>query len=85
MILTGGYTIDTAGGGSGLSPEGTLAVIRLKRGSPVEANIWSQRGGPTSEAASCLAYLDEQDLWERRTNLDGDWHAPIEGTVELGP
>ena len=86
LILIGGYTIDTAGGGSWLSPEGTLAAIVLKRGSPVLAAISSQRGGPTSEAASCLAFLDEKfddKLMDPR--VDDVDPGPIEGTVELGP
>lgn len=85
LIMIGGVTTDTTGGGSVLSPEGTWAGIVLKRGSPVETSIWSQRGGPTSEAASCLAYLDEQLMEEPSRNTDGDWLSPIEGTVELGP
>ena len=87
LIMIGGVTTDTTGGGSALSPEGTWAGIVLKRGSPVEATIWSQRGGPGSQAASCLAFLDEQ-LREEETpgrHVDGDWLDPIEGTVELGP
>ena len=58
VILIGGYTIDTTGGGSMLSPEGTLASIVLMRGSPVHATIWSERGGHVSQAPNCRAYLD---------------------------
>ena len=83
LIMIGGVTTDSTTGY--VSPEGTFAAIVLKRGSPVEATIWSQRGGPTSEAASCLAYLDEQLMEEPSRNTDGDWLSPIEGTVELGP
>ena len=91
LIMIGGITTDTAGGGSALSPVGTWAGIVLQRGSPVGASIWSQRGGPTSQATSCLAFLHEQDRWERLTHPGadtvprGDWTDPIEGTVELGP
>jgi Tol biopolymer transport system component len=84
LIMIGGYTIETAAGGSALSPEGTFAAIVLKRGSPVGAAVWSQRGGPTSEAATCLAFFDEQLMEERSRYPDGLWLSPIEGTVELG-
>jgi len=85
LIMIGGVTTDSTTGY--VSPEGTFAAIVLKRGSPVEATIWSQRGGPTSEAASCLAYLDEQLMEEpsRHPDPPSDWLDPIEGTVELGP
>jgi hypothetical protein len=74
-ILIGGVTTDTT---TGVSPEGTYAAIVLKPGSPVRATVWSQRGGPGSQAPSCLAYLGEQS-W--RLNSGG--MEPIEGTVEL--
>jgi hypothetical protein len=84
LIMIGGVTTDSTGAPS---PEGTWAAIVLKRGSPVEATIWSQRGGPTSRAANCLAFLDEQLIEEEEPgkHVDGDWLGPIEGTVELGP
>ena len=84
LIMIGGVTTDST---TQRSPEGTWAGIVLERGSPVQATTWSQRGGPTSEAASCLAYLDEQLIWELRTHPgpDGDWLDPVEGTVEFGP
>ena len=85
LILIGGYTTKTAGGGSALSPVGTLAAIVLERGSPVQATVWSQRGGGSS-AASCLAYLDERfDEKLMDSRVDDDDPGPIEGTVELGP
>lgn len=86
LIMIGGVT--TASTAQYLSPEGSWAGIVLQRGSPVEWNIWSQRGGPTSEAASCLAFLDEQLLMEeccRNSENPPDWLSPIEGTVEFGP
>jgi hypothetical protein len=83
LIMIGGVTTDSTI--PALSPEGTFAAIVLKRGSPVEANIWSQRGGPTSKAASCLAYLEEQVMLEPGRNTDRDWLSPIEGTIEFGP
>jgi hypothetical protein len=82
LIMLGGYTFHTTGGASGLSPEGTLAGIILERGSPVKAIVWHQGGGPTSEAPSCLAFLDER--LERDEDYNNTRH-PIEGTVELGP
>ena len=84
LIMIGGVTTDTAGAGSVLSPVGTWAGIVLERGSPLEASIWSQRGADTSRAASCLAFLDEQLMWERSTHPEGDFADPIEGTVEFG-
>jgi len=83
LIMIGGVTTDSTA--RYLSPEGTWAGIVLERGSPAGASTWSQRGGPTSEADSCLAFLDEQDMRERSTHPGGDWTDPIEGTVELGP
>ena len=85
LIMIGGYTTDADFLGSGLSPMGTLAAIVLKRGSPVQATVWSQRGGGT-DAASCLAYLDERfDEKLMDSRVDDDDPGPIEGTVELGP
>jgi hypothetical protein len=85
LIMIGGVTTDSTARYA--SPEGTWAGIVLERGSPVEATVWSQRGGPTSRAASCLAFLDEQLMREEEPgrHVDGDWLGPIEGTVELGP
>ena len=86
LIMIGGVTTATAGSGSVLAPVGSRAAIVLKRGSPVQATIWSQRGGHViAFAPSCLASLDEQLLWERSTHVDGDFLEPIEGIVELGP
>ena len=81
LIMIGGVTTETNGLGSVLSPVGTWAAIVLKRGSPVEADLWAQRGGPTSRAASCLAFLDEELMLQRSTGGDLE---PIEGFVELG-
>lgn len=85
LILIGGSTIETASGGSGLSPVGTWAGVVLRRGSPVQATVWSQRGGGTG-ATSCLAYLDER-FDEKLTDpvVDDDDPHPIEGVVEFGP
>ena len=89
LIMIGGVTTDADYLGGGLSPEGTWAAIVLKRGSPVEATVWSQRGGATSGADSCLAFLDEQYdeqlIQERNIVPNADHPGPIEGTVELGP
>ena len=87
FIMIGGYTIATANGGGMFSPVGTLAAIALKRGSPVKATVWSQRGGGT-DATSCLGYLDEQfdeNLKDSTASPDDDDPGPIEGPVELGP
>jgi hypothetical protein len=78
LIMIGGYVIASVD----WEPEGTLAAIVLQRGSPVQATIWSQKGGDTSRAPSCLAYLDE-NLAEERTSEDDPFLYPIEGTVEL--
>ena len=81
LIMIGGVTTDSTGRNA--SPEGTWAGIVLERGSPVEASTW--RPGGESQAASCLALLDEQGMRERSTHPGVDWTDPIEGTVELGP
>lgn len=83
LIMIGGVTTDATG--QEAPQEGTWAGIVLERGSPVGASTW--RRGVESNAASCLAFLDEQDMRERSTHPgpDGDWTDPIEGTVELGP
>jgi hypothetical protein len=83
LIMIGGVTTDATG--QEAPQEGTWAGIVLERGSPVGASTWRQ--GVESNASSCLAFLDEQDMRERSTHpgLDGDWTDPIEGTVELGP
>lgn len=82
LIMIGGVTTE----GSALSPVGTWAGIFLVRGSPVGASTWSLRGGPASQAASCLAFLDEQLRHEIRTHAGEGWIPdPIVGTVELGP
>jgi hypothetical protein len=83
LLMIGGVT--TRSTIPALSPEGTWTAIVLKRGARVEASIWSQRGGPTSLATSCLAYLEEQLRAEPGRNTDGDWLSPIEGSLELGP
>lgn len=85
LVMIGGSTIETANGGSGLSPVGTWAGVVLRRGSPVQATVWSQRGGGTG-ATSCLAYLDERfDEKLMDPVIDDDDPAPIGGTVEFGP
>lgn len=86
LILIGGMTTSTTGGGSELSPVGRRAAIVLKPGSPVQAKVWSERGGqPVAFAPSCDASLDAQLADERRGlgfALEVD---PIVGAVELGP
>ena len=83
LIMIGGMTTDST---SPIAPEGRWAAIVLKRGSPVRADLWYERGGhPIAYAASCLAGLDEQLARERRIRPDGDFLSPIGGTVELGP
>jgi hypothetical protein len=85
--MIGGVTTDSTG--QEAPQEGTWAGIVLERGSPVGASTW--RSGGESQAASCLAFLDEQDMRERLTHPGadtvprGDWTDPIEGAVELGP
>jgi hypothetical protein len=81
LVMIGGVTTDSTG--QEAPQEGTWAGIVLERGSPVGASTW--RPGGESQAASCLAFLDEQDMRERSTHPGGDWTDPIEGTVELGP
>ncbi len=81
LVMIGGVTTDSTGREA--PQEGTWAGIVLERGSPVGASTW--RPGGESQAASCLAFLDEQDMRERSTHPGGDWTDPIEGTVELGP
>lgn len=82
LIMIGGVTTDAR------SPEaprdGTWAGIVLEPGSPVGASTWRSF---QSRAASCLAFLDEQDVLERSTHPgpDGDWTDPIDGTIEFGP
>lgn len=83
LIMIGGVTTDATM--SVISPVGTWAAIVLKRGSPVQATIWSQSGGPTSQAASCLAFLDERLAREAADGTYGAYVQPIAGTVELGP
>ena len=62
LIKIGGVTTETNGSGSVLSPVGTWAGIVLKRGSPVEADLWALRGGHAAAlAASCLEFLDDID------------------------
>ena len=76
VIMIGGVTTEE----NLVAPEGTWAAIALMPGSPAKARILSQRGGPSSEATSCLAYLDE------KRPVRGGWIGlvPIEGTLELG-
>jgi hypothetical protein len=83
LVMIGGVTTNSTG--QEAPQEGTWAGIVFERGSPVGASTWPARGG--SQAASCLAFLFEQDMWERSTHPgpDGDWTDPVEGTVELGP
>ena len=86
LLMIGGVTIDSTS--RHVSAEGTWAGIVLEPATPVEAAIWSHRGGPPSEAASCLAFLDEQLLMEeccRNSEDPPDWLSPIQGSVEFGP
>ncbi len=82
LVMIGGVTTDSRG--QEAPPEGTWAGIVLERGSPVGASTWRQRG---ESSASCLAFLDDQDMLERSTHPGpaGDWTDPVEGAVELGP
>jgi len=77
VLMIGGITTE----GNGVSPEGAWAAIVLEPGSPVNGYVLSQRGGPASNAASCLAYLDE------KVPVRGGFPGltPVEGTLELGP
>lgn len=82
LIMIGGVTTDSTG--QEAPQEGTWAGIVLERGSPVGASIW--RPGGRVAGGQCLAFLDEQLMWERSTHLEPvDFIDPIEGTVELGP
>lgn len=87
LIMIGGYT-DGAGGRFAGTPDGTLAAIVLKRGSPIKAQIWegSLLNAPGTQTTDCLAYLDAWLTWSR-TSLPGDeWlRDDIDGTVEFGP
>ena len=83
--MIGGYTIATDGrSGSGLAV-GTSAGIALKRGSPVQADIWSQGG--THVAGGQLPGVSRRavDVGVAPEFRAGTWLGPIEGTVELGP
>ena len=66
LIMIGGYT-DGAGGRFAGQPEGTLAAIALKRGSPVEAQIWAGSivNWPATQTTDCVAYLDASLTWIR--------------------
>jgi hypothetical protein len=70
------------------APVGTWAAIWLKRGSPVQAEVWSLRGGqPIAVAPSCLAALDAQlqsELSASDTDPPDYNLQPIDGSVELG-
>ena len=77
VIMIGGVTTE----GNGVSPEGAWAAIVLEPGSPVKAYALSQRGGPSSEAASCMAYLDEKE--PVRGGFPG--LTPVDVSIELGP
>lgn len=87
LIMIGGYT-DAAGGRFAGMPDGTLAAIVLKRGSPVKAQIWagSLVNVSGTQPTNCLEYLDAS-LTGSRTRLPGDvWlRDDIAGTVEFGP
>jgi hypothetical protein len=83
LIMIGGVTTDSTGREA--PQEGTWAGIVLERGSPVGASTWRAGQSGASQAANCLAFLDEQDMRERSTHPGGDWTDPIVGTVELGP
>ena len=82
LVMIGGVTTDSRG--QEAPPEGSWAGIVFERGSPVGASTWWPLG---ESHASCLAFLDEQDMRERSTHPGpaGDWTDPIEGAVELGP
>lgn len=83
LVMIGGVTTDATG--EEAPREGAWAGIVLERGSPVGASTWRQGIGP--RAASCLAFLQDQDMRERSTHLgpDPDWTDSVEGTLELGP
>jgi hypothetical protein len=72
-----GMTTDST---SGLSPEGAWAAIVIGSEAPVLVEFLAQYGGPGSEAASCLEYLDES-----RSRADQKVLLPIEGSLDLGP
>ena len=85
VLVIGGYT-DESGGRFAGTPDGTLAAIVVKRGSPVKAQIWmgSLVNVPTTQTTDCLAYLDGWLTWSTRIPGD-DWlRDDIEGTVEFG-
>jgi len=85
LIMIGGYTTEANRLGSVIAPVGSHAAIVLTRGSPGEATIWTQRGGPAYETSDCLAYLSEKLTFEISVHPEGDWMSPIYGIVELGP
>lgn len=87
LIMVGGYT-DGAGGRFAGTPDGTLAAIVLKRGSPVKAQIWSGSAVsiPGTQTTDCLVYLDAWLTWSRTSLPGDDWlRDDIAGTVEFGP
>lgn len=82
LILIGGRIEEGTGE---LWPKGTLAAIALKRGSPVEAQVWvgSLVDLPATRTRDCLAYLD---AWLTDSLPGDEWlRDDISGTVEFGP
>jgi hypothetical protein len=86
LLMIGGYTDGAGGRFTGL-PEGTLAAIALKRGSPVEAQIWvGSTDWPATQTTDCVAYLYARLTSSRTDFPGGEWlRDDIEGTVEFGP
>jgi hypothetical protein len=83
FLIIGGYV--TPESGSHLWPTDTLVALVLKRGAPVQGQIWIQNTLPLSRADNCADFLDEQMRSHRRFADEDFWLDPIEGTVEFGP
>lgn len=84
LIMIGGPITAGSGGRFTTWPEGTLAGILLKRGSPVLAKVrvGAILNAPATQTTDCPAYLDASLTWERATLADVGWTG---GTIELGP
>lgn len=80
--VTGGAGVRFAGW-----PEGTLAAVVLKPGSPVRTAVWvgTLVNFPRAAATDCMAYLDAWLKWHRALPPNVDWlRDDSKAAVEFG-
>ena len=84
LMAIGGYSTDGAGLTFRVHEEGTLFALVLRRGSPINGQLWggTLENMPSTQTTDCLAYLD---AWLPVARLNDPMLHELRGTVEFGP